>query len=297
MCPACLAAMAPAIAGAASGTGVLALAVRKLRGRRRKGEPAMEQAVTTSPRVVSREDWLRARKALLHREKQLTRERDELARLRRELPWVKVEKDYVFDAPGGRVSLAELFAGKGQLIVYHFMFGPDWPQGCPSCSLLADHFDGMNQHLPHRDVRLVAVSRAPLAKILDFKQRMGWQIRLGVLVRQRVQPRLRRLVLEGGGGGRRDRLQLRHGALARQRGAAWHQRVPQGRGRRRLPHLLRLRPRARSLARHLQLPRPHAEGPRRGRPAVADGVGAAPRPVRFERAVETEKQSRTAGEG
>lgn len=175
MCPACLAAMAPAIAGAASGTGVLALVVKKLRGRRRKGEQAMEQIVSGSPKVVSRDEWLEARRALLLREKELTRAGDELARQRRELPWERVEKEYVFDAPGGKRSLAELFAGKSQLVVYHFMFGPDWPQGCPSCSLLADHFDGMNQHLPHRDVRLLAVSRAPLPKIEAFKQRMGWR--------------------------------------------------------------------------------------------------------------------------
>jgi predicted dithiol-disulfide oxidoreductase (DUF899 family) len=126
-------------------------------------------------RIVSREEWLAARKELLGKEKELTRLRDALSAERRELPWVKVEKAYVFDGPDGKETLADLFGGKSQLIVYHFMLGPDWEEGCQSCSYLADHFDGANLHLPQRDVMLLAVSRAPLAKIQAFKRRMGWR--------------------------------------------------------------------------------------------------------------------------
>jgi predicted dithiol-disulfide oxidoreductase (DUF899 family) len=126
-------------------------------------------------RVVSRDEWIKARRALLAREKDFTHVRDALNVARRDLPWVKVDKTYVFDGPDGKVSLAELFDGRGQLIVYHFMFGPDWEQGCPSCSFVADHIDGSTIHLAHRDVTLMAVSRAPFAKIAAFKQRMGWK--------------------------------------------------------------------------------------------------------------------------
>jgi predicted dithiol-disulfide oxidoreductase (DUF899 family) len=127
--------------------------------------------------VVSRDQWLAQRRALLAREKELTRLRDQIARERRALPWVHVEKNYVFDAPEGRRTLAELFEGRRQLVVQHFMFGPGWEQGCPSCSFMADHADGMNVHLAHRDVTLLAVSRAPLADIERFRQRMGWQFK------------------------------------------------------------------------------------------------------------------------
>jgi len=127
--------------------------------------------------VVSREDWLAARRQLLSREKELTRLRDELSAARRALPWVRVEKDYVFDTPDGPATLADLFDGRSQLMVYHFMFGPGWEQGCPSCSFLSDHIDGANWHLPQRDVTLLAVSRAPLAQIEAFKERMGWRFK------------------------------------------------------------------------------------------------------------------------
>jgi predicted dithiol-disulfide oxidoreductase (DUF899 family) len=175
MCPLCLASAAPVIAGAASGGAALALVVGKLRKNGGQREKAMETIAIKSPKVVSREEWLEARKALLVQEKELTRRRDELTRQRRELPWVKVEKSYVFDTAEGKKSLAELFGDKSQLLVYHFMFGPDWEEGCPSCSFLSDHIDGANWHLPERDVRLLAVSRAPLAKIEKFKKRMGWR--------------------------------------------------------------------------------------------------------------------------
>jgi predicted dithiol-disulfide oxidoreductase (DUF899 family) len=128
-------------------------------------------------KIVSRDQWLVARKAHLAEEKAFTRARDALSRKRRELPWVKVDKPYVFDGPNGKETLADLFGGKSQLIVYHFMLGPDWEQGCPSCSLLADHFDGAVIHLAQRDVTFLAVSRAPLPQIEKFRRRMGWHFK------------------------------------------------------------------------------------------------------------------------
>ncbi|CAN5469217.1 thioredoxin family protein [soil metagenome] len=125
--------------------------------------------------VVSRERWLVEHKALLAREKALTRLRDELAHARRALPWVHIEKKYVFDTPGGQQTLADLFEGRHQLLVQHFMLAPGWEQGCVSCSFMADHTDGMNVHLAQRDVTLRAVSGAPLAEIERFRERMGWQ--------------------------------------------------------------------------------------------------------------------------
>ena len=126
-------------------------------------------------KVVSETEWMEAHKAFLAKEKELTRQRDELSRQRRALPWVKVKKDYVFDGPGGKRTLAELFDGRSQLVVYHFMFGPDWEQGCPSCSMAADHLDSSLVHLIQRGVTLTAISRAPLDKIEAFKKRMGWR--------------------------------------------------------------------------------------------------------------------------
>jgi predicted dithiol-disulfide oxidoreductase (DUF899 family) len=131
----------------------------------------------TAPKVVSHEEWIAARKEHLIREKEFTRQRDELSRQRRELPWEKVEKPYVFDGPDGRETLGNLFDGKSQLIVYHFMLGPGWKEGCPSCSFLADHFDGTTVHLANRDVAFVVVSRAPLAEIETFNRRMGWRFK------------------------------------------------------------------------------------------------------------------------
>ncbi|MDF5808847.1 DUF899 family protein [Pseudomonas aeruginosa] len=125
--------------------------------------------------VSNREQWLDARRRLLAREKQLTRLRDQVAAERRELPWVRVDKDYRFQGERGERSLAELFGGNSQLIVYHFMFAPGWSEGCVGCSLLADHIDGANRHLAHHDVSLVAVSRAPLEEFQAFRRRMGWR--------------------------------------------------------------------------------------------------------------------------
>ena len=126
-------------------------------------------------RIGTREEWLAASRALLVEEKALTRARDELARKRRTLPWVKVDKTYVFDTPQGRKTLADLFDGRSQLIVYHFMLGPDWEEGCVGCSFLSDHIDGILPHLEHHDVSYVTVSRAPLAKLEVFRKRMGWK--------------------------------------------------------------------------------------------------------------------------
>jgi predicted dithiol-disulfide oxidoreductase (DUF899 family) len=125
-------------------------------------------------RISTRDEWLAARKALLIKEKALTRAQDELAAERRRLPMVKVDKTYVFDTPAGRRTLADLFEGRSQLVVYHFMLAPDWAEGCASCSLLADHLDSSVPHLEHRDVTLAVVARAPLATIEAFKRRMGW---------------------------------------------------------------------------------------------------------------------------
>jgi predicted dithiol-disulfide oxidoreductase (DUF899 family) len=127
------------------------------------------------PKVVSQAEWLEARKELLKKEKEFSRLRDQLTRQRQELPWEKVVKSYVFEGPKGKETLADLFGGRSQLIVYHFMLGPDWKEGCPSCSFISDHIDGSVVHLAARDVRLVVVSRAPLAQIEAFKRRMGWR--------------------------------------------------------------------------------------------------------------------------
>ena len=127
--------------------------------------------------VVSREKWVEARQEFLAKEKEFTRLRDEISQQRRELPWVKVDKDYVFDGPNGKESFADLFAGKSQLLVYHFMFGPEWQEGCKNCSFWADNYNGVSIHLAHRDVSLVAISRGPLDKLQAYKKRMGWDFK------------------------------------------------------------------------------------------------------------------------
>jgi len=128
----------------------------------------------TTHATGTREEWLTARLELLEAEKELTRRGDEVAQQRRELPWVRIEKNYKFHTDAGAASLAELFAGRSQLLVYHFMFGPDYTAGCPSCSAIADGFNGSVVHLAHHDVAFCAVSRAPLEKLRAYKQRMGW---------------------------------------------------------------------------------------------------------------------------
>ena len=130
-----------------------------------------------NPEVVTREKWLVARKAHLEKEKELTRLRDELSRARRELPWVRVEKEYVFQGPNGDETFSDLFEGKSQLIVYHFMFHPSWKEGCKSCSYWADNYAGINIHLNQRDVNMVTISKAPLEQLDAFKKRMGWRFK------------------------------------------------------------------------------------------------------------------------
>jgi predicted dithiol-disulfide oxidoreductase (DUF899 family) len=138
--------------------------------------PAFEEGNPISEHsIVSPEQWIPLRKELLRKEKELTRLRDQLDAERRALPWVRLKENYLFDAPGGKVRLTDLFAGHSQLVIYHFMFGPDWKEGCPSCSFVSDHIDGSLEHLAARDVTIVMVSRAPLSKIEAFKKRMGWR--------------------------------------------------------------------------------------------------------------------------
>jgi len=135
---------------------------------------AGEEDVVTNHAVVSHEEWLAARRELLDKEKAFTRQCDEMSRLQRRLPWERVTKEYHFDGPNGRESLADLFEGRSQLLVYHFMFHPDDKAGCPHCSLRADGFVGVIPHLNQRDVTMVVVSRAALAKLVEYRQRMGW---------------------------------------------------------------------------------------------------------------------------
>lgn len=127
-----------------------------------------------SETIVSRDEWLSARKDFMVKEKEFTRLRDELSTARRNLPKVKIDKDYRFQGPNGEASLGELFAGKSQLVIYHFMMGQGWEEGCPSCSFWADNYNGTQIHLAHRDIKLTVVSRGPLNKLLAYKERMGW---------------------------------------------------------------------------------------------------------------------------
>jgi predicted dithiol-disulfide oxidoreductase (DUF899 family) len=141
----------------------------------------------TKHRAGTREEWLAARLELLEREKELTRSSDELARQRQQLPWVQIDKEYSFETDEGTKSLAELFDGRSQLLVFHFMFGPQDTEGCPGCSFMADHVDGAVVHLEHHDVTFLAASREPLEKLNAYKRRMGWSLPRGVVVRQRLQ--------------------------------------------------------------------------------------------------------------
>jgi len=184
ICPVCIANAAVMVATATSGGGVVATVIsqarkltdfQKLIPTTSKGEAVMSTTTLENHKVVSSAEWIAARKKLLAKEKELTRLRDAIAKERQQLPWVKVEKNYIFDTPAGKKSLADLFGGRSQLIVYHFMFGPEWNEGCPSCSMISDGFDGAVPHLGQRDVSFTAISRAPLAKIEAFKKRLGWR--------------------------------------------------------------------------------------------------------------------------
>ena len=137
----------------------------------------MAKASADKHKIVSQREWLAARKALLAKEKEFTKQRDRLSEERRALPWVKIEKSYSFEGPKGRQSLSDLFEGRSQLIVYHFMYGPEWGEGCMSCSFWADTFNGAIEHLKARDVTMIAVSRAPYSTLKAFQKRMGWSFK------------------------------------------------------------------------------------------------------------------------
>ena len=205
-------------------------------------------------KIVSQSEWTAQRKALLAREKELTVARDRLSAERRALPWVKVEKPYVFDTPAGKKTLAELFDGKNQLIVYHFMLGPGWVEGCPSCSYLADHFDGAIVHLAHRDAAFVVVSRAPLAEIEAYKKRMGWRFKWFSSFGSDFNFDYHVSFRDGEVG--------KDGDYNYERQEIDSEEMPgehflQRRGRRRLSHLFGLRAWARHFGRHVQLARSH----------------------------------------
>ena len=233
----------------------------------------------------TRKEWLAARLELLEAEKELTRRSDELARRRQELPWVRVDKEYRFETDEGSASLADLFRGRSQLLVYHFMFGPDYAAGCPSCSAIADGFNGFVVHLANHDVTLSAVSRAPLAKLQAYKRRMGWTFPWASSFGPGLQLRLQRLVHRGATarGGRRIQLRARGaaGPGSRRRGArrpvrghdrnrrghvhareAGYQRV-RARGRRRLPCLFRLFARSGRPLGDVPVARPRTQGAQR----------------------------------
>ena len=220
-------------------------------------------------KIVSHEEWIAARKAHLADEKAFT------ARARRAEPQAprtalgsRSTRTTCSTAPDGKETLADLFGGKSQLIVYHFMLGPDWEEGCPSCSLLADHFDGAVVHLAQRDVAFVVVSRAPLAADRKVQAAHGLAFQMGVVVRQRLQLRLPRVGDAGGEGERQGRVQLRARTEFPSEERPGASVFYKNDGRRDLPHLFELRARPRHPDRRLQLPRHRAEGPRRGRPAT-----------------------------
>ncbi len=212
--------------------------------------------------VVPRDEWMEKRRELLLREKEFTRARDELSRKRRELPWVKVEKRYLFDGPNGSESLSDVFDGRSQLIVYHFMYPPDWEEGCLHCSFWADHYDAMQVHLNHRDVTFAVISRAPLAKISEFRQRMGWKFTW---------------------------LSSFHTDFNYDFGASFTPQdvesgtkvfLLQGRDRRDLPHVLDVRTWDRHAQHDIPVARPRAQGPGRRSRRCAE-LGAPPRPLRL----------------
>ena len=235
----------------------------------------------TDHKTGTREEWLAARLELLKAEKELTRRSDELARQRQELPWVRVDKEYRFETDEGSASLADLFRGRSQLLVYHFMFGPEYTAGCPSCSAIADGFDGFVAHLANHDVTLYAVSRAPLAKLQAFKRRMGWSFPWAssfgsdfnydfqaAYTEEQQQSEvieynfraMEVLTVAGGRQGestRRDRGGSWHGRGDVHTGNAGHERL-RARGRRRLPHLLGVCTRAGRPLGHVPVARPRA---------------------------------------
>ena len=185
MCPECLLNIGWIAGGVMSSGGLGALLLETFRAHKgtavliSKGEAVMATAMSgrPTPKVVSQSEWVAARRELLKKEKEFSRLRDELSRQRRDLPWEKVEKQYLFEGPNGKETLADLFDGRSQLIVYHFMLGPGWKEGCPSCSFIADSFEGAVVHLAARDVTLLAASHATLPEIEAFRKRMGWRFK------------------------------------------------------------------------------------------------------------------------
>ena len=240
----------------------------------------------------TREEWLAARLELLEAEKELTRRSDELARRRQELPWVRVDKEYRFETDEGSASLADLFRGRSQLLVYHFMFGPDYTAGCPSCSAIADGFNGFVVHLANHDVTLSAVSRAPLAKLQAYKRRMGWtfpwasslggdfnfdfnvsfteeqQREGGIEYNYRRGGHAMDATAAGPAARRRDRGHDRNRRGHVHARAAGHERV-RARGRRRLPHLFHLCARTGRPLGHVPVARPRTQGAQRDGRLVA----------------------------
>ena len=190
-------------------------------------ESTAEKQRMDHPNIVSHAEWIAARTELLNKEKEFTRLRDELSRQRRELPWEKVKKEYVFDGPNGKETLGDLFGGKSQLMIYHFMLGPGWVEGCPSCSFLADHFDGSVPHLAARDAKLVVVSTGAAGSDWRVQDAHGLAVQVGIVVRERFQSRLQRIVHEGRDRQRADVLQLRDAEIP-ERGRTRRERVLQG---------------------------------------------------------------------
>ncbi len=223
--------------------------------------------------VVSREEWLETRRQLLAREKAFTRERDQLSAERRALPWERVDKNYVFDTPQGKQTLAELFGTCSQLVVYHFMFGPDWQEPCKSCSFWADNFNGIPVHLRHRDVTLIAVTSAPLTKIEALKQRLGWTFTMvssgGSSFNHDYNVSFSRDELEAGEVTYNYRPMKT--SMTELPGISVFYRDPAGN---RVPHLLLLCARPRYAEWGLPLSRSRPKRPRRGRTASAHAMGA-----------------------
>ena len=226
-------------------------------------------------KIVSQSEWTAQRKALLAKEKEFTRARDQLSAERRKLPWVKVDKPYVFDTPDGKKTLAELFDGKSQLVVYHFMLGPGWEEGCPSCSYLADHFDGAIAHLSQRDVAFVVVSRAPLPRSKPssgaWAGASNGSPHSAATSTSTTTCRFQQNQVGSEGEYNYAKEEIGSDEMP---GASVFYKDPTGD---RLSHLFRLRPGARHPHRRLQLARSHAQRPRRGRAALVHGLGAPPR--------------------
>jgi predicted dithiol-disulfide oxidoreductase (DUF899 family) len=243
------------------------------------GASAGEPAMPPSHKVVSHAEWIEARQELLRKEKEFTRLRAQMSEQQRALPWDAVDKSYAFDGPDGRETLSDLFAGRSQLIVYHFMFGPDWSAGCPHCSFWADNFDGAVVHLAQRDVTMVAVSRAPWATLAAYRERMGWRFKWVSSGGTDFNFDFQDLVRARGRRQPGHHLQLRPPG-AGQIGPRGPQRLLQGR-RAHLPHLFDLCARHRRGERGLPAARSGAEGPRRGRASAI--LGAPPRRVRRRR--------------